>query len=123
MIEINNEYQNNGITPKLCDLLKKFAEKIIDNDNKDIFWNDSAKNLIQILILCNLNDKKEVSITNLVENSQEIEKTKNMIEKNIEELKKVPELKEILIGEMIISYEKTYVSVMEIIHNNLIKYN
>ena len=123
MIEINNEYQNNGITSKLCDLLKKFAEKIIDNDNKDIFWNDSAKNLIQILILCNLNDKKEVSITNLVENSQEIEKTKNMIEKNIEELKKVPELKEILIGEMIISYEKTYVSVMEIIHNNLIKYN
>lgn len=116
--EIKEEFKTNGITPKIVNLLKALSSQII-KDEIDSFWSDSAKHMLNLLILSNLMENKEFILSDLFEQTENVELVRNLINSKIDKLD-IPELKELMVVKQLISSDKPFKSIVEIIHKDTI---
>lgn len=116
--EIKEEFKTNGITPKIVNLLKALSSQII-KDEIDPFWSDSAKHMLNLLILSNLMENKEFILSDLFEQTENVELVRNLINSKIDKLD-IPELKELMVVKQLISSDKPFKSIVEIIHKDTI---
>ena len=112
------EYQKNGITDKLVELLNCFSNEIIKDNKQDPFWTDSAKNIFKLLLLSNLLDGKEITIQLLIEQTRTADKTKIVINSKMNRFD-MPELRSYMSSTSIINSDKPFKSIVDIIYNSL----
>lgn len=120
--DIISLYITTGVTTNLVKNLDDFTNKIIKSNNEaDLFWTDSAKNLFKLLLLADLLNKDEATIELLIEQTKIADNTKNAILNNLEKLD-IPELKTYMISISILNDDVLLKSIVEIIYNSLIQY-
>lgn len=119
--EIKEEYNVNGITPKIVDSLNKLAIQIIKDHKIDLFWSDTSRNVFKLLILANIMNNKDFTLPDLVSQTENVELVRNTLISNLVKLD-VPELQDIMIVKPTISSDKTFKSVVEIIHEGVLPY-
>lgn len=119
--EIKEEYNVNGITPKIVDSLNKLAIQIIKDHKIDLFWSDTSRNVFKLLILANIMNNKDFTLPDLVSQTENVELVRNTLISNLVKLD-VPELQDIMIVKPTISSDKPFKSVVEIIHEGVLPY-
>lgn len=116
------EYQKNGITDKLVELLNCFSNEIIKDDKQDPFWTDSAKNIFNLLLLSDLLEENEITIQLLLGQTRTCDRAKKIIGDNIDKLNKT-ELNKFMTSASILNSDKPFKSIVEIIYNALLFYD
>lgn len=116
---INEEYTKNKISEKLIKMLHIFSDTVISEDKQDPFWTETAKNVLEIILLTNLITRNSISSKELKEQIKDYNMIKTNIKENIEKLS-IPELNEIMSSKSIIDSEKPFKSVMDIIKKSLL---
>lgn len=119
---INYEYNNKGITTTLVNEIVKFVVETIENFEQDRFWSDYAREFLGLLILVNLNAIKSINVKEMIREVSDKEFVKSIILDNIGELQKYSEIQVFVNTAKIIKSEKTFESVLELIHKGLYKY-
>lgn len=84
--KINDEYAKNGINLTLYNLFNEFSKNNLKDDSQDPFWKENAKLLLNAIIILILTDKKEVTIEDIKEKSNNIETLKKYCEDNLVKL-------------------------------------
>lgn len=119
--EIKEEFNSNGITEKSVELLHKLAVQIIKDNEQDLFWSDSSREVFKLLILSNLINNKEFVLSDLVEQTKDVELSRNIINSNLKKLN-VPELQKTMEIKQILNSDKPFKSIIEIIHKSIMPY-
>lgn len=119
---INKEFNNNGITNKLVNVITKFVIELIEEYKQDRFWSDSARSFLGLLILSNLTNGNRISINNLLEQIKDTNTIKNIILNNIDKLNDNCNLQIFTSNVAIINSDKPLKSVIQIIEEGLSKY-
>jgi len=99
-------------------MLHIFADSVIEDNKQDPFWNDTAKNVLEIIILTNLITKGSCSKSELEIQIKDNNIIKTTIKDNLEKLS-IPELNGIMSSKSIIDSDKPFESIMEIIRKAL----
>ena len=123
--DVVSEYKQNEITTSIVELLDNFANEVIKNNVQDPFWIDIARGIFKLLLLSNLKEENEITISLLINQTQTIDETKNIINENIDSLN-IPTLQNIIkITEAFLKNDndKPLKSVVEIIYNSLLSYD
>lgn len=120
---INNEYSNNGLTNTLIEKIKHFAVQIIKNNEVDIFWSDSARNFLVLLIISYLVNGNVITYKDLIEQVKDINEIKNIMFKNINKFSNIPEISEIISTASLLNSDKPLKSIVEIIEKSLSETN
>lgn len=115
---INEEYEKNKISDRLIKMLHIFADSVIKDNNQDPFWTDTAKNVLEIIVLTNLITKNSCSKNELVIQVKDTNIIKTTIKDNLEKLS-IPELNGIMSSKSIVDSDKPFESVMDIIRKAL----
>lgn len=115
---INEEYEKNKISDKLIKMLHIFADSVIKDNKQDPFWTDTAKNVLEIIVLTNLITKNSCSKNELAIQVKDTNIIKTTIKDNLEKLS-IPELNGIMSSKSIIDSDKPFESVMDIIRKAL----
>lgn len=123
IMQIDNEYKNNGITLKLVNLVSDFVVSSIENDEIDIFWSDSARRLLGLEIIADLLNNNPLSISLLLEQVRESRKLQEVIRDNLNEITANVQLNEFSEIAKMLDSDKTLKSVLEIIEKALLKLN
>lgn len=124
-IQVKNiieEYKNNSITAKLIELLNQFANEVINGNNKDPFWADSAKNILKLLLVSNLLNENEITIQLLIGQTRTADRAKMVIDSNITKFN-IPELQNYMTSASMLNSDKPLKSIVEIIYNSLLAYD
>lgn len=119
---INYEYNNKGITTTLVNEIVKFVVETIEDFEQDRFWYEYVGEFLGLLIFVNLNEKKSMNVKEMIRKVSDKEFIKSIILDNIGELEKYSEAQVFVNTAKIIKSEKTFESVLEIIHKGLYKY-
>ena len=119
--EIKEEYNANGITPKVVESLNKLAIQIIKDHEIDLFWSDTSRNVFKLLILSNIMNNKDFVLPDLVSQTENVELVRNILISNLEKLE-VSELQDVMIVKPTINSDKPFKSVVEIIHEGVLPY-
>lgn len=123
--DVVSEYKQNEITTSIVELLDNFANEVIKNNVQDLFWIDIARGIFKLLLLSNLKEENEITISLLINQTQTVYETKNIINENIDSLN-IPTLQNIIkITEAFLKNDndKPLKSVVEIIYNSLLSYD
>lgn len=99
-------------------MLHIFADSVIKDNNQDPFWTDTAKNVLEIIVLTNLITKNSCSKNELVIQVKDTNIIKTTIKDNLEKLS-IPELNGIMSSKSIVDSDKPFESVMDIIRKAL----
>lgn len=116
---INEEYEKNKISEKLIKMLHIYSDTVISEDKQDPFWTETAKNVLEMIVLTNLIMKNSISSKELKEQIKDYDMIKTNIKDNIEKLS-IQELNGIMSSKSIIDSEKPFKSVMDIIKKSLL---
>lgn len=116
IININTEYGKNKINDRLIKMLHIYADVTIREDKQDPFWTDTAKNVLEMIILINLENLGAISTKQLIQQLTNTNELKTYIKANINKLSK-PELAGIMSIKSIIDSNKPFDSVMEILRD------
>lgn len=123
ILKIENEYKNNGITFELFMLVNDFVVNIIEDDEIDIFWSDSARRLLGLGIVANLLNNNQLSIPLLLEQVKESSKLQEVIRGKLNEITANAQLNEFSEIARMLDSDKPLKSVLEIIEKALLKLN
>ena len=74
--DIVSEYKQNEITTSIVELLDNFANEVIKNNVQDPFWIDIARGIFKLLLLSNLKEENEITISLLINQTQTVDETK-----------------------------------------------
>lgn len=119
--EIKEEFNSNGITEKNVELLHKLAVQIIKDNKQDPYWSDTSREVFKLLILSNLINNKDFVLPDLVEQTKDVELSRNIINSNLKKLD-VPELQKTMVVKQILNSDKPFKSIIEIIHESVKPY-
>ena len=119
--EIKEEFNNNGITPKVISALENLSIQIIKDVTQDPYWSDVSRDIFKLLILSNLLENKEFTLPDLVEQTNNVEFVKNIITKNLDKFN-IPELQKNTNVKSILNSDKPLKSIVEIIHKSILPY-
>ena len=119
--EIKEEFNNNGITPKVISALENLSIQIIKDVTQDPYWYDVSRDIFKLLILSNLLENKEFTLPDLVEQTNNVEFVKNIITKNLDKFN-IPELPKNTNVKSILNTDKPLKSIVEIIHKSILPY-
>lgn len=119
---MSEEYQKNGINEAVFSYIDIFINNVVETIIEDRFWSDSAKQFLALLILVNLLQNKNVTITELYKQTSNVKLSRKMLKDNIDKIKSLVNVN-IYIGVMgLIDSDKTFESVVNTANRNLIKY-
>lgn len=116
---INEEFFKNGITTKLIEEINNFVVTTIEDNPRDRYWSDSAREVLGLLILSNLFDGNKISVLNLLKVIQFDSRVKKIILINIDNIRNNIILKPFTSNLEIINTEKPFQCVVEIIEEGL----
>lgn len=119
---MNDEYSKNGINQAVNSYIEVFVDNIIETNEQDRYWSDSAREFLALLILANLVSGEKVSLDKLKNQTVEIELPKKMIKENIDKFNKIPEVKEFMGVIDLLDSDKPFKSLVEITNIELNKY-
>ena len=120
--EIKNEFINDGITPRIADLLQQLSIQLIKDTQPDPFWSDISREVFKILILSNLMQNKEFTLQDLVEQTNNEESVRKTIINNLDKID-LPELQSARrLTNQNINSDKPFSSVVEIIREAVLPY-
>jgi len=120
--KINEEYAQNKLSANLVKMLHIFSDSIINENKQDPFWTDTAKNVLEIIVVTNLITKNSCSKSELELQIKDTNIIRKTIKENLEKLS-IPELNGIMSSKSIIDSEKPFESVMDIIRKALSQQN
>ena len=118
ILRINEEYNKNKISHNLIKMLHIFADSVIKDNKQDPFWTDTAKNVLEIIVLTNLITKNSCTKNDLAIQVKDTNIIKTRIKDNLEKLS-IPELNGIMSSKSIFDSDKPFESVMDIIRKAL----
>ncbi len=121
--KINDEYAKNGINLTIYNLLNNFSKTNLKNDSNDPFWKGQAVPILNAIIILILTDKNKVSIEDLKEKSENIEKLRKYCEDNLAKLDiaKIQQFADLMEGITYIrksESDKTFNSLLELINKS-----
>ena len=122
IIYINEEYNKNKISEKLVKMLHVFSDTVVKDDKQDPFWTDTAKNVLEMLMVINLITKGSVSGNELVQQLKNTNEIKIYIKENLNKLS-MPELTKIISAKSIIDSDKPFESIIKILRESLSNYD
>lgn len=121
LLKIENEYKNNGITFELFMLVNDFVVNVIEDDEIDIFWSDSARRLLGLGTVANLFNNNKLSISLLAEQVKDSSKLQQIIRNKFNEITAHEQLNEFSEIARILDSDKPLKSVLEVIEKSLLK--
>ena len=120
--EISNEFKQNGVNSKVINLLNQLAEQTIEEYKQDRFWSDQARLVFKFFVLVNLIENLEVKMPDFVDMTRDVNVFKEIMIRNIENLKQYIKLSDINELVKILDSDKPLKSVVELIHNGVLPY-
>lgn len=120
--EISNEFKQNGVNSKAINLLNQLAEQTIEEYKQDRFWSDQARLVFKFFVLVNLIENLEVKMPDFVDMTRDVNVFKEIMIRNIENLKQYIKLSDINELVKILDSDKPLKSVVELIHNGVLPY-
>ena len=120
--EIINEFKQNGVNSKVINLLNQLAEQTIEEYKQDRFWSDQARLVFKFFVLVNLIENLEVKMSDFVAMTRDVNVFKEIMIRNIENLKQYIKLSDINELVKILDSDKTLKSIVELIHNGVLPY-
>ena len=120
--EISNEFKQNGVNSKVINLLNQLAEQTIEEYKQDRFWSDQARLVFKFFVLVNLIENLEVKMPDFVDMTRDVNVFKEIMIRNIENLKQYIKLSNINELVKILDSDKPLKSVVELIHNGVLPY-
>ncbi len=120
--EISNEFKQNGVNSKVINLLNQLAEQTIEEYKQDRFWSDQARLVFKFFVLVNLIENLEVKMPDFVDMTRDVNVFKEIMIRNIENLKQYIKLSDINELVKILDSDKPLKSVVELIHNCVLPY-
>ena len=118
--DIVTVYKEERINQNLIEKLHNLSNAIITENKLDPFWTDTARNILEIIVLTNLITKNDCTKSELETQVKDTNYIKTMINENFEKLS-IPELKGIMLSKTIIDSEKPFESIMDIIRKEIEK--
>lgn len=119
---MSKEYQKDGINEVVFSYIDVFIDNIIETIAEDRFWSDSAKQFLALLVLSNLVQNKNVAISELQKQTNDVELSRKMIKDNIETIKSVSNVDSYIGVMTLIDSDKPFISVVNITNEQLVKY-
>lgn len=120
--EISNEFKQNGVNSKVINLLNQLAEQTIEEYKQDRFWSDQARLVFKFFVLVNLIENLEVKMPDFVDMTRNVNVFKEIMIRNIENLKQYIKLSDINELVKILDSDNPLKSVVELIHNGVLPY-
>lgn len=120
--EISNAFKQNGVNSKVINLLNQLAEQTIEEYKQDRFWSDQARLVFKFFVLVNLIENLEVKMPDFVDMTRDVNVFKEIMIRNIENLKQYIKLSDINELVKILDSDKPLKSVVELIHNGVLPY-
>lgn len=120
--EISNAFKQNGVNSKVINLLNQLAEQTIEEYKQDRFWSDQARIVFKFFVLVNLIENLEVKMPDFVDMTRDVNVFKEIMIRNIENLKQYIKLSDINELVKILDSDKPLKSVVELIHNGVLPY-
>lgn len=120
--EISNEFKQNGVNSKVINLLNQLAEQTIEEYKQDRFWSDQARIVFKFFVLVNLIENLEVKMPDFVDMTRNVNVFKEIMIRNIENLKQYIKLSDIDELVKILDSDNPLKSVVELIHNGVLPY-
>ncbi len=120
--EISNEFKQKGVNSKVINLLNELAIKTIPDDKQDRFWSDQARLVFKFFVIVNLIENIDVKMPDFVDITRDINVFKEIMIRNIENLKRYIKLSDINELIKILDSDKPLKSIVELIYNGVLPY-